>query len=228
MPHPDDPTTTVDPSRPPLPADLDPGAAAVLDAMGTARAVRRFRPDPIPREHLELLVWATTRAASANNSQPWHVVVLTEPASKQRLADSLAGFARWIDALGPPKDHREGVTRRGARRLLQEISLVPAIVVICAENSFPADAPRTSYLWSAVGGATQNLLVAARALGLGAVPTMFHVLDEPAAAAALGLPDGLRIGAIVPVGRPDSAAGPVARRPLDEVVHWESWSGRPS
>jgi nitroreductase len=228
MTHPDSTPAHADPSRPATSTALDPAANAVLDAIGSARAVRRFRPDPVAPELLETLVWAATRAASANNSQPWHVIILTESGPKQRLADSLAGFARWIDALGPPTDRSDAVTRQGARRLLAAMAQVPAIVVIGATNSFPPENPRTSYLWSAVGGATQNLLVAARALGLGAVPTMFHVLEEAAVAAVLGLPDGVRVGAIVPVGWPDVAGGPVARRPLDDVLHWQTWSGAES
>jgi nitroreductase len=189
--------------------------------------VRHLRPDPVDAATVDRLLWAATRASSPNNTQHWHFVVLTDPGRRAALAAALRPFLRWIDTLPPPGDASETRTRTGARHLLESLADVPVVVAVCADHAYPPPParPDARYLWSTVGTATQNLLVAARAHGLGAVPTMFHVADEPAVAEVLGLPDGVRVGCLVPIGHPAPARpfGPVRRRPLAEVVHRERW-----
>ncbi len=197
----------------------------VLEVLATARSTRRFAGTPVAPEVLERLVWAATRAASANNCQPWSFVIVTEPARLEALAAALRPFESWIASLAPPADEDERRTRAGAARLLADFAALPAVIAVCAQNVFPADAPRPAYMWSAVGGAVQNLLVAARAMELGAAPTMFHVLDERSVSDVLALPEGWRVGALVAVGTPLAPAAPVRRRSLDEVIHWQRWSG---
>ena len=72
----------------------------------------------------------------------------------------------------------------------------------------------------------QNLLLAARALGLGACPTTLAVTDAPRAKAALGLPDHIEPFCLIPVGWPMGRFGPVSRRPLDHIVHWNRYESR--
>jgi nitroreductase len=69
----------------------------------------------------------------------------------------------------------------------------------------------------------QNILLAARALGLGATLTTRHLVYEAETEAALGLPDGVHSYAIIPIGYPMGNFGPVRRRPLEEVVFLDSW-----
>jgi nitroreductase len=71
--------------------------------------------------------------------------------------------------------------------------------------------------------AAQNLLVAARALGLGAAFTMLHSLAEPAIRQLLAIPDEITIGVTMPVGRPAQPFRPIARKPVAEVVHRDRW-----
>jgi nitroreductase len=200
-----------------------PSAQVVFEVLGTARAMRSLRPDPVDPAVVDAVVWAATRAASPNNSQLWHFVVLTDPARRAALAAALRPFGAWIDELPPLRDASEARTRAGARRLLATIADAPVIVVVCAQHAYPPGAPESRYLWTTVGGAAQNLVVAARALGLGTVVTMFHVLDEQAVADVLEIPEGVRVGAIIPMGWPGKPFGAVRRRPLSEVLHHERW-----
>ncbi|MGA1053049.1 MAG: nitroreductase family protein [Ilumatobacteraceae bacterium] len=109
-------------------------------------------------------------------------------------------------------DLRRGVTlarRLGARRLAR---LGRAAVT----SSGMAEA-------SSIYPAVQNLLLAARAEGLGATLTVWHLFDEQRFRKVLGVPDDHGIYAIIPIGRPLGRFGPVRRRPVDEVLHWEHW-----
>jgi len=78
-------------------------------------------------------------------------------------------------------------------------------------------------VWSAVYPASQNLILAARGLGLGTTFTTFHMVAEPVVRETLGLPDDVLIGTTLCVGYPDRPFGPVARKPVAEVIHWDGW-----
>jgi nitroreductase len=102
---------------------------------------------------------------------------------------------------------------------------IPALIIACLEftrapnDSFSAGAGAGGSIWPAV----QNLLLAARALGLGATPTTLGLSDRPAARAVLGLPDTMEPFCLIPVGYPMGHFGPVTRRPIDEVLRWDRW-----
>ena len=206
-----------------LPPGIDDQARPIFELLGSTRAMRHLRPDPVAPALLEALVWAATRASSPSNSQLWHFVIVTEPERRAAIRRQLVTFERWTADLVPSADADEQRMRDNAGHLLEHLAAAPALIVVCAEHAYPTGAPHLSYVWSAVGTATQNLLVAARALGLGATLTMFHIADEAALATTLGLPENVRIGAIVPVGWPAKPFGPVRRRPLREVMHREHW-----
>jgi nitroreductase len=69
----------------------------------------------------------------------------------------------------------------------------------------------------------QNLLLAARALGLGAAPTTLAMSDREAFRSVLGLPDNVEAFCLIPVGWPLGRFGPVTRRPISEIVHRDRW-----
>lgn len=204
-----------------VPGVDDPGGA--LTVLGSTRAVRRFHPDPIADALVDALVWAATRAPSPNNSQLWHFVVVRSAEQRHAIAQRLARFTKWIDSLGAPEDESDARIRASSRHLLVHLADAPLLVVVCAEHRYPADTPDLKYLWSAVNTASQNLLVAARSLGLGATLTMLHVANESGVAEVLGLPEHVRIGTMIPVGWPLVPSGPVRRRPLSEVIHHDRW-----
>ncbi|WP_395111191.1 nitroreductase family protein [Actinomadura sp. SCN-SB] len=207
--------------------DFPPGVEPneTLRVIGSARAMRRLRPDPVPDALVRALVWAGTRAASPNNSQLWRFVVVRDADQKAAIGGALERFVRWIDSLGEPADGRDAHIRTEARHLAVSIADAPVLLVVCAEHSYPERGPDLRYLWPAVNTASQNVLVAARSLGLGATLTMMHVGNEQAVRDILGLPDDVHIGTMIPVGWPDRPFGPVRRRPLDDVVHHDRWRG---
>jgi nitroreductase len=197
-----------------------------LRMIGQARAMRRLRPDPVPDELVRALVWAGTRAASPNNTQLWRFVVVRDPEQRAAVGRTMADFLAWIDALGEPVDEHDARIRAEARHLVANVSQAPVLLFVCAEHAYPERGPDPRYLWSAVNTASQNILVAARALGLGATLTMMQVRNEEGVREVLGLPEHVHIGTMIPVGWPDRAFGPARRRPLDDVVHLERWQER--
>jgi nitroreductase len=100
---------------------------------------------------------------------------------------------------------------------------IPVLVLACyqfAQKPTPGDVGRAAgSVWPGV----QNLLLAARALGLGAAPTTLALLDREATAAALALPDTIAAYCLIPVGWPMGNFGPVTRLPVEETVHWDRW-----
>jgi nitroreductase len=76
---------------------------------------------------------------------------------------------------------------------------------------------------SSVYPGVQNILLAARALGLGAVITIWHLLLEHEWKRELGIPKNVNTYAVIPVGWPRGKFGPVARRPAHEAIHRNHW-----
>ncbi len=194
-----------------------------LRILGSTRAARRLRPDPVPDELVRTLVWAGTRAASPNNTQLWRFVVVTDPDVKARIRAALEVFVAWIDSLGEPADDADGRIRAEARYLVTHIDQAPVLIFVCGVHCYPERGPDPRYLWSVVNTASQNILAAARSLGLGATLTMMQVGNEDGVREVLGLPDDVWIGTLIPVGWPVKAFGPVRRQPVDDVIHRDGW-----
>ncbi len=196
----------------------------VFEAMGSCRAIRRFKPDPVSDELLEQMVWAATRAPSPGNSQGWDFLLVTDVAVKRRLSDLVGGRMLAFGASSPKADDtREQRMRDDAIHLATHLHEVPAIVFVCGAPAYPPQAPQLSFVWSALYPATQNLLVAARALGLGTALTTFHMTAEADVRAVLGIPEAVQIAAMIPVGWPAAPFGPLRRKPVASVIRRNHW-----
>lgn len=197
----------------------------IFDVMGTCRAMRYFKPDPIPEALVEKLIWAATRAPSPGNSQGWDFVLVDDRAKLQQIGAAIAAvMGPAIDAM-PRPNRQVSLMLAGAKNLATTWGAIPLVVFVCGPVIYPAWAPDEHYVWSACYPAAQNLLLAARALGLGATLTTFHSVAEPTVRQVLGLPADVRIAASIPVGWPDRKFGPVQRRPLQDFIHRNGWRG---
>lgn len=199
----------------------------LFEAMYTCRAMRRIKPDPVPEEVLRELIAAANQAPTASNQQHARWIVVRDPGVKKALADvNRAAIARnYGTAAAAPPDARAERARAAFLWQAEHMEEIPALVVACLEIASP---PADNFVTGAAAGgsiwpAVQNLLLAARALGLGAVPTNLPLADRAAAKAALGLPPSIEPFCVIPVGYPMGRFGPVTRRPLDEVMRWDRW-----
>jgi nitroreductase len=195
----------------------------LFEAMETARTMRWLKPDPVPDELIDKLLWAATRASNPNNLQAWDFVVVRDPEIRGAIAAAIAPGAGYVKALPDPDDASARQTLRGALHLIEAFVDLPAVIFICGQNIFPPEAPVESMMYSAMYSAAQNILLASRALGLGCAYTTMHIHNEPAIRKILEIPDDRHIGVTMPVGFPQRPFSPVKRRPMSEVVHHERW-----
>lgn len=197
----------------------------MFEAMETCRAMRVLKPDPVPAELIDKILWAATRAPSPGNSQGWDFVVVDEAEPKARIAAAVrAAMAERVAAM-PRPDRTMRLMLDGTAKMIDSLDQAPVLVFVTGPVIYPPGAPREQFTWSALYPAAQNILLAARALGLGSVFTTLHGTAEPTVREVLGLPDGIRIAATIPIGWPEGRFGPVNRRPVEDFVHRNRWEG---
>jgi nitroreductase len=197
----------------------------VFEAMGTCRAMRYLKADPVPADLVERLIWAATRAPSPGNSQGWDFVVVDDPDPKRRIAHAVrTAMAQRVAAM-PRPDRTARLMLDGTAKLVDTLDQAPLIIFVTGPVIYPPGAPREQFTWSALYPAAQNILLAARALGLGATFTTLHNSSEPTVREVLGLPDTTKIAVTIPVGWPAAAFGPVNRRPVGDFIHHNHWEG---
>jgi nitroreductase len=195
--------------------------------MGSCRAMRYLRQDPVPMSLICDLVWAATRAPSPGNSQKWHFVIIDDAAVIGRIGhDVAAAMSKRMALHRPVADRSTERSIRDGHHLALDFAKVPVMIVVAAELSYPPEAPEERYVWSTVYPASQNILLAARAMGLGATFTTLHHFAPETFRSQLAVPDHVYIGSVIPIGWPVRAFGPVRRRPLDEVLHRNRWRQR--
>lgn len=196
----------------------------VFEAMETCRAIRYLRPDPVPEELIRRLIYAATRASNPGNSQGWEFVALRDRSAKERIGTAVA--EAMAPAWGQLDDQGDPVLRRmfrGAEHLVTNFAEIPLWVVVCGRKIYPPQAPDERFVWSTVYPAAQNLVLGARALGLGSTFTTFHQVAEPKFREVLSIPPEVYLASTIAVGYPDRPFGPVVRKPVDDVLHWDRW-----
>ncbi|MEO8696944.1 MAG: nitroreductase family protein [Acidimicrobiales bacterium] len=200
----------------------------LLEAMRTCRAIRRFRPDPIPDAALRSCLQAAVFAPSGSNQQKWRICVLRSAAARQLLGATYKnGWTEYanlmnLDKPDPNDNSRRARFTRSMFELVENFDRVPAYVLFCAERT---PFMEELYTGASIYPAMQNFILAARSHGLGTVVTTWYRHCEPELRELVGVPDGWVIAALLPVGYPKGAHGPVRRRPVEEMVcidHWDS------
>jgi nitroreductase len=167
----------------------------VFEAIRGRRSIRKFTDESVNEEDLKKILESATLAPSAGNLQPWEFVVVKDQAIKNKLARAAYGQSFIAEA--------------------------PVAIVVCA------NVPRTSghygsrgaslYCIQDTAAATQNILLAAHALGYGTC--WVGAFNESLAAEAINAPEGVRPLAIIPIGRPAERPSPPPRTPLKKILH---------
>lgn len=195
-----------------------------IEAMETCRAIRHLRPDPVSEELLKRVLYAATRAPSPGNSQGWDFVVVRDAETRRRIGDAVgAAMLPVLESMPDGDDPSRNRTLRGLRHLVAHLGEAPVLIFVCGIPNYPAGKPQEEYLWSTLYPAAQNLVVAARSVGLGSTFSQLHRPAEAAVREILGLPDEARIAVTIPLGWPDRPFGPVKREPVEKSVHWDHW-----
>jgi nitroreductase len=202
------------------------GTTGLFEIIRTTRSMRRLKTDPVPNELVRQILEAGVCAPSGGNMQRWRFLVIRDPHVKRTVG---ALYRRAWDEIVAPR-YRAGEPAPGTSRdrflrmlgaaehLAHHIHEAPVWIVPCLQG----DAP-TRTAGSSIYPAVQNMLLAARALGLGATLTTLYLSFEKEAEAALGLPQDWHSYALIPIGYPLGRFGPVRRVALEEVVYADHW-----
>lgn len=187
------------------------------EAIYSLRAIRRHRPDPIPDDDIRAILDAAIQAPNGGNMQPWHFLVVTD-------ADLRAAFAPLYREAWWAKRNDSGWFTPGdlpdeykaPMRLADEIGNSPVLIFVCALAKGAAAA-------NSIVPAVQNLLLAARGLGIGGTITTLHPSIDDRVHDLFGIPETAQVVYCLPLGYPRGAFGPVSRKPLDQVISFNSW-----
>ena len=194
----------------------------LLDTIYAQRAIRRFRPDPVPQEVIEQLIAAAVHAPSGGNRQPWSFVVVRDQALKEQIGEWYLDGWNTTYASDPSKPHN--ALYRSAETLAHHLAETPVLILACL-----AGGGGSITSGSSIYPAVQNLMLAATAMGLGTVITTFHRRHEDEVKALLGIPEEVHTAALIPLGYPAEGEhfGGARRRPIAEITHYDRWGSTP-
>ena len=215
----------------------------LFEAIYTARAIRRFKPDPVPDEVITKVLDAAIRAPSGSNEQSWEFIVVKDAEQRKKIGAVYRKggnilMALYANRTKPPHMSQETYDKlmASAMYLLDHMADAPVLLLACLKQTplagpppqFPPDAAAGLKNMARMGGssiypAVQNIILACRAFGLGTVLTTIHMFYEDDVKAILGLPPEVQTYALMPIGYPRGKFGPIKRRPVTEVAYLDNY-----
>lgn len=170
-----------------------------MDAIRGRTSVREYKPDPVPDDVLKEIIEAAMLAPSSGNVQDWEFVVVKTPEGRNALA--AAAFNQSF------------------------VTHAPCVIVVCTDldriTKAYGERGRSLYSIQNTSAAVQNLMLAAWDKGLGTC--WIGAFDEEAVREAVILPADARPLALITLGYPAGKPIKSRRRPLDDVLHWETF-----
>lgn len=208
----------------------DPGFFEILE---NTRAIKRLRPDPVPLQLIRRVLDAGTKAPSGVDTQPWEFLVVRDRETKRWIQQrylhfTTQRFGNEVDSLAEA-DSPHARMLRTVMHLAKHLHEVPVLLFVCGHRDWPAAVPPIERVgpapppYGSIYPCAQNILLACRAVGLGASLTTVHHMFEHELAARLGVPDAVSLVALLPIGFPRGRFGPVTRKPAPEVTHFDGW-----
>ena len=205
----------------------------LFEVLHNMRAMRRLKPDPVPDELIKKIIRAGLGAPSGGDVQHWRFIVVKDKEIKKEIQvlykKALEQLLPRYQTNPPPP----GKTEEQKLRMLNAVVYLtehfheaPVLIVGCLIGDFAASIGLAKMSGASIYPAVQNMLLAARALGLGATLTTRHLIFEKEVNDILNLPDNAETFAILPIGYPVGKFGPVSRRPLEEATFQDTW-GQP-
>lgn len=194
-----------------------------IEAIRTTRSMRRLETRPIPDDVLLKILDAAIRAPSGSNQQSWSFIVVTDNHLKQEIQKIYYDVAQKYFQAGPTTisdgsgQETMNRVRSSAGHLAEYLHEAPVLVFACIKGA------RSFTLGSSIYPAVQNLMIAARAYGIGTTLTTFHLSRESEIKELLGIPEGVHTAALIPMGYPTGNWGESKRRPVEEVTFLNSF-----
>ena len=203
-----------------------------FEVIHTQRSIRRFKPDPVPDDLIWKMIDAAIRAPSGSNLQPWVWLVVRDQAKREAVARAVR---ERLEAEGRLQEMRRNAEQletasrrlsvRRAVELFENLAAAPVLIIPCLIGvTSPVSEARSLFAGSSIYGAVQNLMLAARALGVGTVLTTPNIYIEEMLVKEFHLPENAIPACIIPAGFPDGQRfGPTTRKPAETVTYWDDW-----
>lgn len=207
-----------------------PDEIGLFAAIHSMRAMRRLKPDPVPDDLIRKIIAAGLCAPSGGDVQHWRFIVVKDPEIKKqiqlRYKKALDQLLPRYRANPPPPGKTEAQKIRmldAVVYLTEHLHEAPVLIVCCLVGDFAAALGLAKMSGASIYPAVQNMLLAARGLGLGATLTTRHLLFEKEVNEILGLPEKAETFAVIPIGYPMGKFGPVSRMPVEAVTFQDRW-----
>ncbi|OGL64323.1 MAG: hypothetical protein A3I72_00490 [Candidatus Tectomicrobia bacterium RIFCSPLOWO2_02_FULL_70_19] len=211
------------------------------EAIHTQRAIRQFTEEPVPEEDVQALLDAAVCAPSGGNRQPWHFVVLRDPGLKAKVRElyhrSWNAYKEKVAEMAQTRAEAAATLERWRKNpagdhFAANLDKVPVFIIPCLDMralSFGDDPESPSVMtsnsvYASIYPAVQNILLTARARGLGAVLTTLHCRYEDEVKRILGVPAHIRTTCLIPVGHPRAKYGRTRRVPAADRTHKDGWN----
>jgi nitroreductase len=210
----------------------------LLEAMMTQRAVRRVHPDPVDDAVVLKCIELALRAPTGNDGQNWEFIVVKDRGVKEKLAKRYRQAWKVQHGLVLRRvfanDESMAKIARAVQWQIDHFTEIPVLVVACLrlgarEGRLPfVRMPHVaeSGYWGSIYPSVQNLLLAARAMGLAASLITLPLWNQTSARRTLHLPHSVTPCCIVPLGWPSGRYGPTTRKPVDQVTHLDAYGNR--
>ena len=204
------------------------------EAMLTQRAVRRLLPDPVDDAIVLRCIELALKAPTGSNGQNWEFVVVKDRARKEQLARRNQQAWSIYGGIGK-RSNRDNEPMQRVLDAVQwqadHFAEIPVLVVACLRGNrvplVPMPPMAHSSYYGSIYPSVQNLLLAARAMGLGAALITLPLWSTTSARRILGLPASVQPCCIVPMGWPRGRYGPTTRKPVGEVTHLDTYGNQP-
>jgi nitroreductase len=220
---------------------------ALFEAMYSARALRRLKPDPVPEKVLTRILDAAIRAPSAGNAQSWSFVVVRDAQQRSKLGAIYRKASDIASAIYAKRERPAHMSDDQYRRFMSSGSYLwdhmgeaPVLLVPCMQRSqlppsesmppaiqarYEQEIAYTERIRGAsIYPAVQNIILACRAFGLATLITTNHIRYEAEVKAVLDVPSDVDTYALMPIGYPEGKFGSVKRRPVAEVTYADRWA----
>jgi nitroreductase len=210
----------------------------LLEAMMTQRAVRRVLPDPVDDAVVLKCIELALRAPTGANGQNWEFIIVKDRRKKEQLArryrQAWKPYYRAVIRRLAARDESMAKTARAVQWQVDHFAEIPVLVVACLRLGaregrlplIPMPHVATSGYFGSIYPSVQNLLLAARAMGLGASLITLPLWSVTSSRRILGLPHSVTPCCIVPLGWPRGRYGPTTRTPVEQVVHLDDYGNR--
>lgn len=183
------------------------------------RSIRRYKPEPVPREDILKILDAANWAPSAINLQPWEFLVVSAD-KKRELGKSYGKVADEYTKHWDAEPDKAFMPRQYFMEFANAYGDAPVVIVVLSEAH--SDPRYQKALLESASAAMENMLLAATALGLGSCWMTGPLEDEKYLRKALSIPDDREIVAISPIGYPAETPAPRPRRDPD-LTHKVRW-----